>query len=231
VTGQISCVAFDIDDTLYLERDYVRSGFAEVARWAEVEFELHGLFDRCWDAFQAGVRGRIFDLAVTGYAHVDPLLVARLVERYRSHTPTIALLPDAEHALRRLSGQYRLAALSDGPIDSQRAKVQALGLVGRLDQIVLTAELGPGHGKPAPEAFRLIEEQVGSAGTACCYIADNPAKDFKGPADLGWRTIRVRRPGGLHHDDASGPDVDVEVSDLGSLQRLLQDWRTARVPS
>jgi putative hydrolase of the HAD superfamily len=222
---------FDIDDTLYLERDYIRSGFAEVARWAEIEFGLRGFFDRCWDAFQAGVRGRIFDLAVTAYADVDPRIVARLIERYRSHTPAIALLPDADWALRRLSGSYRIAALSDGPIDSQRAKVQALGLVGRLDPIVLTEDFGPGHGKPAPEAFRLIEEQVRSAGAACCYVADNPSKDFMGPADLGWRTVRVRRPGGLHHDDASGSDVDVEVHDLSTLQRLLMDFRTLRVQS
>src|SRR5207302_9076607 len=29
------CVVFDIDDTLYLERDYVRSGFRAVGTWAE----------------------------------------------------------------------------------------------------------------------------------------------------------------------------------------------------
>jgi hypothetical protein len=28
------CAVFDIDDTLYLERDYVRSGFEAVGRWA-----------------------------------------------------------------------------------------------------------------------------------------------------------------------------------------------------
>ena len=28
------CVVFDIDDTLYLERDYVLSGFAAVGPWA-----------------------------------------------------------------------------------------------------------------------------------------------------------------------------------------------------
>ena len=31
----VRCVAFDLDDTLYLERDYVRSGFWAVGRWIE----------------------------------------------------------------------------------------------------------------------------------------------------------------------------------------------------
>jgi putative hydrolase of the HAD superfamily len=225
------CVVFDIDDTLYLERDYVRSGFADVGAWVEEEFGLGGFFERCWDAFSSGVRGRVFDVALAGYEDADRGLVGRLVERYRSHTPAIRLLPDADDALRRLSERYRLAALSDGPLVSQRAKVQALGLGGRLDPIVLTDDLGSGHGKPALDGFRLIEERVGSAGPACCYVGDNPLKDFRGPDQLGWRTVRVRRPHGLHHDDAGGPDIDLEVSELGSLDEVLSSLVAVRVPS
>jgi putative hydrolase of the HAD superfamily len=224
-------VVFDIDDTLYLERDYVRSGFAHVGAWVEEEFGFAGFFERCWDAFCSGVRGRVFDIALAGYRDADRGLVGRLVERYRSHAPTISLLPDADDALRRLAERYRLAALSDGPLVSQRAKVKALGLVGRLDPIVLTDDLGSGHGKPALDGFRLIEERLGSAGPACCYVGDNPLKDFQGPARLGWRTLRVRRPQGLHHDDAGGPDVDLEVSELGSLDMVLSSLAAVRVPS
>jgi putative hydrolase of the HAD superfamily len=229
VKNEITCVVFDIDDTLYLERDYVRSGFAAVGRWAEMQFGLQSLGERCWVAFQAGMRGRIFDVALSGYGDVDPELVPRFVERYRSHVPIISLLPDADRALRRLSGRYRLAALTDGPLESQRAKVRSLGLVGRLDPIVLTEELGPAAGKPAHDGFRVIERRVGTAGPACCYVGDNPAKDFRAPADLGWRTIRVRRPHALHHDEVSGSDVEAEVPDLGSLDELLEDLSVVRV--
>jgi putative hydrolase of the HAD superfamily len=225
----IACVVFDIDDTLYLEREYVRSGLAEVGAWVDEEFGLVGFFERCWDAFSSGVRGQIFDFALAAYEDVDPGLVGRLVERYRAHPPAISLLPDADDALLRLSQPYRLAALSDGPLVSQRAKVRALGLVGRLDPIILTDDLGAGHGKPDLEGFHKIEDRVGCAGSACCYVADNPSKDFAGPAELGWWTIRVRRAEGLHHDDASGPDVDLEVSDLGSLDAILPDLSAARV--
>ena len=33
-------VVFDIDDTLYLERDYVRSGFTAAGAWARTELGL-----------------------------------------------------------------------------------------------------------------------------------------------------------------------------------------------
>jgi putative hydrolase of the HAD superfamily len=227
----IACVVFDIDDTLYLERDYIRSGFDDVGRWVETELGFAGFFDRCWYAFQSGVRARVFDVVLAAQAGADPDVIRSLVDRYRSHTPSIALLPDAEDALGRLAGRYRLAGLSDGPLTSQRAKVQALGLTGRLDPIVFTDELGRASWKPAPDGFRLIEARLGYAGPAYCYVADNPAKDFRGPSELGWRTVRVRRGAGLHHDEPSGPDVDVEVGDLSSIERLLVELGATEVPA
>ena len=89
-------VVLDIDDTLYLERDYVRSGFAAVGAWARDELGVDDLGDRAWAAFEAGVRRTIFDeaLAGSGVEATDDL-VPRLVEVYRSHAPTIELLTDA----------------------------------------------------------------------------------------------------------------------------------------
>ncbi len=52
-------------------------------------------------------------------------------------------------------------------------------------------------------------------------MADNPAKDFVAPHRLGWRTVRVRRAGGLHAEEPSGADVDVEIAGLGELDTAL----------
>jgi putative hydrolase of the HAD superfamily len=217
---RIECVVFDIDDTLYLEKDYVRSGFAAVGAWAQARHGITSFSERCWNAFEAGARHNIFDDVLASYGFVEGAggdLVAELVERYRRHPPSISLLPDADGALYRLSGFFRLAAVSDGPLDSQRAKVRALSLMGRLEPIVLTEELGHGRGKPNPAAFRLIEDRWEVGGDRCVYVADNPVKDFQAPAALGWRTVRVRRTGGLHEKAPSGPDVDFEVATLAPL--------------
>jgi putative hydrolase of the HAD superfamily len=86
---------------------------------------------------------------------------------------------------------------------------------------VLTEELGAGYGKPHPRAFEVVEARVGTRGADNVYLADNPRKDFGGPRALGWRTVRVRRPGSLHVDVPSGADVDVEVPDLSDLAARL----------
>jgi putative hydrolase of the HAD superfamily len=211
-------VAFDIDDTLYLERDYVRSGFAA----AEEASGIVGLAAACLDLFRSGARGSIFDQALRGLGHeATSQQVAQLVSEYRGHDPAIRLLPDAETALADWRGEAFLGVVSDGPLASQAAKVRALRLDALVDSIVLTATLGPGRGKPDPAGFILLEQAAGVSGDACVYVADNPVKDFRAPHQRGWRTIRVRRLAGLHHAVTSGVDVDDEVATLNELSQVL----------
>lgn len=214
--GEVRCVVFDIDDTLYLERDYVRSGFNAVERQSGIT----GLSGTCWRLFCQGVRGQIFDVALRELA-LEPTSerVQLLVEVYRSHHPCISLLPDASRCLRGLDG-YRLGCITDGPAASQRAKFAALRLAQVVEHVVYTEDLGEGFGKPHPRSFREMEAWTGLAGPEHMYVADNPYKDFQGPISLGWQTVRVQRRGGLWSKVPSAL-AGANVRELGTLLRLL----------
>jgi len=212
----MTCIVLDIDDTLYLERDYVRSGFRAVDRWVAGAIGVSGFFDRAWKAFETGSRGDIFNRCLAGTGVDAPGVIEQMVGIYRSHAPDITLLPDARRFLDRVSGG-RLAVITDGPLASQRAKADALNLRAWADPIVFTAEHGPGFGKPSPRSFQLVADRLKAQENECCYIADNPAKDFQGPKSLGWRTIRIRRRGGLHAERAGTSDIDLEIESLDSL--------------
>jgi glycosyltransferase involved in cell wall biosynthesis/FMN phosphatase YigB (HAD superfamily) len=219
-TGRL--VVLDIDDTLYLERDYVRSGFDAVGAWAREELGVDDLGERAWAAFEAGVRRTIFDEALAGCGvEAANGVVPRLVEVYRAHTPTIDMLPDARAWLDALAPHVTLAVVTDGPLASQQAKAEALTLTRWADLVLFTESLGPGRGKPHPAAFEQLERELGLSGDRCAYVADNPAKDFVAPHRLGWRTVRVRRPGGLHAEVPSGDDVDAEITSLADLDAAL----------
>src|SRR5690606_15960054 len=161
-------VALDIDDTLYLERDYVRSGFAAVGAWARDELGIEGLGERAWAAFEAGVRRTIFDeaLAACGVQGAADL-VPRLVDVYRSHAPAIEMLDDARAWLESRDPGVVVAVVTDGPLASQRAKADALLLSRWADLVVFTESLGPGRGKPHPAAFEHIERELGLAAERC----------------------------------------------------------------
>jgi putative hydrolase of the HAD superfamily len=209
------CVVFDLDDTLFLERDYVRSGLAAVARYVSETLGADGFFEHTWEAFEAGSRGHLFDDALVALG-IEPRaeLVRDLVAVYRSHPPSLTLLPDAGSCIARLQGRVAFAVVTDGPLSSQRAKAAAMQVDVWAAVTVFTAELGDNYGKPDPLAFKVVEEATGFSGRQCLYVADNPMKDFKAPNQLGWRTARVRRPKSLHYETPSGADVDREDPDL-----------------
>src|SRR6266545_2289820 len=214
----VEAIVLDIDDTLYLERDYVRSGFEAVGRWAQRELGVDDFAERAWTAFENGSRNTIFDEVLTACgAPTGDAVITEMVARYRTHPPSIVLAADAEAGLDRWHGAAALAAITDGPLSSQQAKARALGLERWTSTVVFTASLGPGKGKPDPAAFELVQEELGVDGKSCVYVADNPAKDFVGPKALGWRTVRVRRRLSLHADVESGSDVDHEITTLEQL--------------
>ena len=218
IVEDVRCVVFDIDDTLYLERDYVRSGFAAAGTWVSRSLGLEGFAELSWRLFERGRRGTIFDEALASLGvRPERHILDELVRRYRAHVPSIALFPDARRCLDALRGAVFLGVISDGPLQSQRAKVEALGLTPLVDSIVLTAEFGEGYEKPHPRAFESVQATAGCGGASCVYVADNPAKDFLAPRHLGWQTVRVIRRLGLHASVASGPDVDATAGDLDEL--------------
>lgn len=220
--SRIRCVVFDIDDTLYLERDYARSGFQSVGEWVRTNLGIPDFADLAWRALEDGVRGSVFDVVLKERGvEPTPEVVGRLVAVYRTHDPSIELTPDARYCLDALSERHAMAVVTDGPIDSQRAKARALHLDRWIDPILFTAELGPDYVKPLPRGFQMVEEVTGCSAGECVYVADNPSKDFTGPKSLGWRTIRVRRREGLHYAIEADADIDLEMLDLWHLSDVL----------
>lgn len=225
-------VVFDMDDTLYLERDYVRSGFDSVAETLAAQCGANPteLAEFLWKGFLQGARGDSFDRLLAAYSNLTrsfPLLY--LVELYHQHTPRIRPLPGVESMLRNLrhSG-LKLALLSDGGWFGQELKSQALGLHALLEPVIFTDKLGGEFWKPHTRGFEEIAEIWGHRPDEMVYVGDNPEKDFLAPNLLGWRTVRLRVSGQLRADlepESEAHRADVEVSSISALQKVLLDWR------
>ncbi len=213
-----SVVVLDLDDTLYLERDYVLSGFSAVGQWLAAEYGIENFSAVARDLFRAGRRGDIFDaaLAVLGIS-TPPGLVEQLVTVYREHEPDIALLPDAERFIDRCSSRRALAMLTDGPLVTQENKIRALGIDGKnVFPIVCTGLWGRDYWKPHQRGFNYIEEHYSLPPAAFVYVADNPAKDFIAPRALGWRAVQIIRPEAIHPHLNPNP-VDLVITSLDEL--------------
>jgi putative hydrolase of the HAD superfamily len=191
-------IVFDLDDTLYPEADYVRSGFQAVDDALRPR-GIQGFEPLANGLFQEGLRGKIFDAALAKLgAAGSPELVAELVQIYRAHLPRLQLFPDARRALDLLRQSSKVALLTDGYAAVQRNKVRGLGLESAFAACIYTDDLGRECWKPSEVPFLEIATmlEMTDAMDRLVYVADNPMKDFIAPNRLGWSTVRIKRPGG-----------------------------------
>lgn len=228
---RLNTIVLDLDDTLYLERDYVRSGIAAVGDWMRKRRGVVGFAAVAQSLWDAGQRGRLFDATLSGLGlQPDRALIEALVVTYRSHRPDICLAPDAAQFLGDPLG-CRLALVTDGPPIAQQRKIEALRLDrAGIDPLIRTGVWGDGFGKPHPRAFRMIEARHGCSGGQLVYVADNPAKDFLGPRALGWRTIQIDRAGAVHPRVAPSERhrADATITALTELAPLVSQGEWAQ---
>jgi len=226
-TWPIRTVVLDVDDTLYPERDFVLSGFAAAGNWLRCERGIDGFTACATSLFERGRRGKIFDEALSKLGlGVDRALVAELVRIYRDHRPRLAMFPDAQRALKWLVGRVNVAVLTDGYASVQRNKIAALDLDYRIELRIITDELGGReYWKPHTISFRRVMERYPGDPAGFLYVGDNPRKDFIAPRALGWRTVRILRPGGEHSDYVASDceAADVTIPDLIDLLTLIAD--------
>ena len=225
----VAAVVFDLDDTLYPEHAYVHSGFAAVAEaFQGVLGDPVDTVARMQRLFDPNHRRRVFNELLAQHGHADSPetaeLVRRMIETYRAHVPKITLDTTADTALTRLRERYKLGLVTDGRPVQQWAKIDALDLRTRFDEIIVTGDLDAGCAKPSPAAFRLIADRLGVSHDRCVYVADNAAKDFVGPNALGWTTIQITRAEGVYRDEQPAPHgkPNHQINSLEELPSRLE---------
>ncbi len=223
--SMVKALVFDLDDTLYDEKQFVSGGFRTVAGYLEDRYgaDRQAAYERMRQLLREKGRGKIFDqlLAEKG---LDCSLVSDLVEIYRSHQPSLKLYPDAVSLLRRLQGKVKTGLITDGAAKVQWNKIRALGLDKIMDTIVVTDDHGVDCWKPSPFPYLLVTERLGVRPEDCLYVGDNPEKDFVTAKQLGWHTARVLRPGGMCWEMKKEAEYEAEfsISALDELPSLLE---------
>lgn len=224
----ITAVTFDLDDTLYDEVEYCRSGFASVAEFLANLPDYPSaqrIFSCLWQRFASGNRAKTFNAALDelGLAY-DDKLIQDMVEVYRNHVPKISLPADSRDVLCRLRGKYKLALLTDGFLPAQQLKVRALGLKKYFQCIIYTEELGRECWKPSPAGFEKLIETLKVRPESIAYVADNEKKDFIAPNQLGFLTIQLIRPARIHTDSAQEPAAAAQyvIHRISELPALLE---------
>ena len=227
-------IVFDLDDTLYAERDYVFSGFRAVAVWGErcLGFPSDQIYAELVERFEHGSRRNTFDDWLASRGLPPDEYVDKMVQVYRRHEPVLPPFPGVTGLLDRLVGRCRLGLVSDGWLAVQRRKLTALGLERYFGAVVFSDEWGRAAWKPSPRPFEIAMERLAARPAQSVYVADNPQKDFLGARRAGMFAIRLRRPEGLYRDYepvSADHAPHYETGDLVELEHVLSQSRHVTV--
>jgi putative hydrolase of the HAD superfamily len=167
---------FDLDDTLYSERDFEKSGIKFVYENLNIKhISLETILNN---------RNNWIELMINGSN--NQITVQMVLDIYRNHFPTIQLYNDAKVFLEKLLSQgNEMSLITDGRSISQRNKLRALGIESYFTNIIISEEIN--SEKPSEYNFKMVMNNKHSKNYI--YIADNPNKDFITPNKLGWTTI------------------------------------------
>lgn len=227
--AMVKAVIFDLDDTLYDEISYCKSGFdavAECLSQSHLDLNKEQVFDAFWDEFCNGDKTKVFNHGLSRVnINPDRHLVKSLVEVYRQHRPEMSLPKESKAVLKILSGNYKLGLLSDGFLPAQELKVEVLGIAKYFQAIVYTEALGREFWKPSTVGFEKICKDLQVEASECVYIADNVAKDFYPANKLGFASsIQLVSSKGVHKTRLKGKDyaAKVKIESLSQLPELLK---------
>lgn len=222
----IKAVVFDLDDTLYPEIDYVKSGFRVVALEIEKIYGFKNAYAELIQLFEQD-KNNVFNRFLENYdLPEDDNSVDSLLNVYRCHKPVIELRDDVKNVLIELRVRgYKLGIITDGRVEGQRTKLAALGVEKLVDKIIVTDELGGiEYRKPSPKAFEIICKEFGILPEEMMYVGDNPQKDFAIKKYLPITTIYLKQSGLYKQSELLyGIKPDYEVETISTVTELVND--------
>lgn len=207
-------VVFDLDDTLFKEEDFVRSGYSYICDRLGRPDALEGM----WNAYRN--RQDAFE-SLNRYCGTETDKSVFL-EWYRGHFPKITLSEGALELLEWLvSQQCKIGIITDGRKTTQSNKIDALGLNAFIDANDVVISEVFGSAKPDARNYQYFVEKYGED-AEYWYVGDNTDKDFIAPLKLGWQCICLKDDGrNVHKQGVLDNRVNV-ISNILDVQEFLK---------
>ena len=215
-------IFFDLDDTLYDRSvpyceaflSFFGGKYAEKAQQAFERTMLRG-----YEVFVAAHTGQMTMEAMHIYRHqtglrdvgieITPEQALELQARYAGAQRHISLTPVMKEILTVCRENFAaVGVITNGGVDSQRGKLESLGVERWVRPELVFISDALGVMKPGPEIFHLAERAAGCGPEALVYVGDSLTQDVAGAGGCGWETVWLTRRG--ERTDGSRPDWTVD---------------------
>ena len=225
----ISCITFDLDDTLWESGSVLANAEAKLYDWLVrtcpeiANAHSHDALVAHRRAHYASIPGIRHDLTRARLLWLESLLrewgyAAELAQAgfrvFREHRNTVTLFDGVTHVLGKLGERYAIGAITNGNADVHR-----IGIGHHFDFVVTPAEAGAA--KPDSTIFEFALSAAGAPPADVVHVGDDPVRDVAGAAAIGLRTVWMN-PAGSPWLGEGRPDA--EIRRLDSLIPVVDAW-------
>jgi len=218
-------LVFDLDDTLYDEKQFVYSGFLEVANWISEMSKTSSnvIYESMVKDLSVNGRGEVFNNALKQYFHETKKNIRKCLSIYRLHKPRICLEKDVADLLLELGKSYKLYIVTDGNKIVQNNKIKSLDVEKYIKKAFITYRYGLNASKPSLKCFEIIKNIEKINWQELVYIGDNPNKDFVNLNKVNAITIRVLQGDNANIEVTNEYDAKFKIEKLSDLRMLIKN--------
>lgn len=224
-------IIFDADETLFDFKKSERVALERTMRDNDVEYD-EGAHLEIYKEINAAVWKELEKGMIT-QKELNDLRFQRFLERldirgnaldfadaYIEHLSRASFLyEESADLVRRLSGTYRLAILSNGLKKVQDGRLRQSSIAECFEEIIISEEVG--LAKPDPAIFELLFDRMGYADqSGALMVGDSLSSDIRGGAGFGIDTCWYN-PAGAVNDTGVKPTY--EIRRLVELYELLKE--------
>ncbi len=214
-------VIFDLDDTLLdfslCEQAALRAALGAIAHGFDLEREWETVYAnflphsfRHWNEGRRlgtpwmEIKPRAFESFLLAHGE-DAAQAHRAAEVYYAHFGTIAFVNDgAVELIRALKPTKKLAMISNGVGVLQRGRLEAAGLAGVFDPLLVSDEAG--IAKPDRRIFEMALARLAAPAHRVLFVGDSLTDDLVGSKDAGLAFCHYARGGARDYPDGYAPD-------------------------
>jgi len=221
----VKAVIFDLDETLYDEMQFVKSGFMAVSLYMANKSNISAdkFYKKLMEILSESGRGNVFDIVLKKLELFEKASVCELIKVYRTHKPILSLHSEVNGILAELENKsYKLGLITDGNVEVQRNKVDVLGIKDIFACKVFSDEYGIKKQKPNSFPYRKALKCLSVMPQQSIYVGDNPYKDFITARKLGMHTVRVMRGWYLSVSLDKEHEADFEIKRLDDILDILE---------
>lgn len=218
-------VAFDLDDTLCFEEDFLISAYKEIASYigGKYSVDIDLIFNSMLSDISNGYN--VFEVLHDTYG-ID---VDNLLSIYRNHFPSDLIWIDGAINLLQYFQNVDavIGIITDGREITQNNKIEALKIYPWIadDNIIISEVFG--SEKPSLRNYNYFVNKYPEA-DLFIYIGDNVSKDFITPNKLGWITICLLDSGrNIHKQNFDLPDEylpSIKVESLWDIPNMIKQY-------